>query len=779
MNDFSSRTQPSPCSQSFMKSSFIQFIAFFALCLAMPLAANAGSDLPLSQYVNPLIGTEPNALISEGYGWDTGNVFPGAVCPRGMVAWSPDTTHKNRIAGGYWYPDNVIEDFSLTHFSGRGVVCLMDVSFMPTLQPVIGSPGTNWEQFAAKFSHAHESASAGYYRVTFDNGIQTELTATPRTGMARFNFFPFGGLNTGKMPKRILIRANGSISVHSNEVTGVYNDHIGGAKDRPFAIYFVAQFGQPLRDVQTWNGDTLSDERNASGTDCGAILTFKTASLGIECRAAISYVSLDNARANLAQENPSWDFNAVYKKARARWNTVLNHIQVDGGSDAQKQSFYTALYHCFMHPNVLDDVNGEYPGMDGKIHSVAPGHHQYQNIPAWDQYRSLAPLIAVVAPSDAADIAQSLVNYAQQDAAARSDGGGLPRWQQVNRNSAGMVGDGDDIILADDYAFGVHQFDTRGALEAMKKGAGMPGTTSDGFEVRKGLDDYMKLGYVPGAAAVTLEYCNADFALSQFAEALGDSETGGMYQDRAQNWTNIFDASTGLIHPRNADGSWSADFYPTNKKGFVEGTPAQYTWMVNFNLAELIKKLGGDKKTIARLDHFFTNVNGGINADTAFMGNEPCEETPWVYDFAGEPSGTQQVVRRIQDTLFTSSPSGLPGNDDAGALSSWYVFSALGIYPEIPGVAGFVTGSPLFSKAVIQPAGDGGVAIQIIGTGASPDNCYVRKLKINGKTWKSVWIPWSELSGGATLDFSLTHKPASWGKNSRPPSYGSTSPINL
>jgi putative alpha-1,2-mannosidase len=191
--------------------------------------------------------------------------------------------------------------------------------------------------------------------------------------------------------------------------------------------------------------------------------------------------------------------------------------------------------------------------------------------------------------------------------------------------------------------------------------------------------------------------------------------------------------------------------------------------MVNFNLNGLIKKLGGDKKTLARLDHFFTNVNGGVDADTAFMGNEPCEETPWVYDFVGEPSGSQEVVRRIQDTLFTSAPSGLPGNDDAGALSSWYVFSALGIYPEIPGVAGFVTGSPLFSKAVIQP--DGGAAIEIAGTGASPDNCYVRKLKINGKAWKSVWIPWSELSHGATLDFSLTDKPTTWGKNSRPPSF--------
>lgn len=744
----------------------VKIICLLAMLSACPRLAAAGPELPLSRYVNPFIGTDPNPVIHEGYSWDTGNVFPGAVCPRGMLAWGPDTTHKNRIAGGYWYPDNVIDDFSLTHFSGRGVVCLMDVPFMPTVQPVTESPGKNWNPFAAAFSHSNEAASAGYYRVKLDNGIDVELTATPRTGMARFTFPP-------EEPGTVLIRANGAISVHSNEVTGVYHDHIGGGK-RDFTIYFIARFDQPIQRVQTWSENSLTSQADASGKNCGAVLTFEPSDAGIQCRVAISYVSLDNARANLAAENPSWDFSAVRQKADAEWNTVLNRIQADGGSEDQRKSFYTALYHCFMHPNLLDDVNGEYPGMDGKIHAVSPGHqHQYQNIPAWDQYRSLAPLVAILAPNEASDIAQSLVNYAQQDAAVRPHGGGLPRWQQVNRNSGGMVGDGDDIILADEYAFGANRFDTHAALAAMVKGASMPGTTSDGFEVRQGLEDYLKLGYVPGAASVTLEYCNADFALSQFADALGDHKTCVAFQDRAQNWKNLFDESTGLPHPRNADGSWVSNFSPTTREGFVEGTAAQYLWMVNFNLGGLITRLGGDDKTLGRLDHFFEKVNGGIGADTAFMGNEPCEETPWVYDFAGRPAGTQRVVRKIRDELFTSAPSGLPGNDDAGALSSWYVFSALGIYPEIPGVAGFVVGSPLFRRAVIRP--DGGAVIQIVAEKATADNCYVRKLTVNGTPWKNVWIPWSELSRGATLDFTLTDRPASWGKKSTPPSYDSES----
>ncbi len=200
----------------------------------------------------------------------------------------------------------------------------------------------------------------------------------------------------------------------------------------------------------------------------------------------------------------------------------MNRVQVEGGTVAAKQVFYTALYHSFIHPNLLDDANGQYPGMDEKIHSVAAGHHQYQNIPAWDQYRSLAPLTAILTPGESSDVMQSLVNYAQQDASVRTNGGGLPRWQQVNRNSGGMVGDGDPIIIASSHAFGADTFDTKGALVAMDKGASQPGTTSDGFEVRQGLQEYLTLGYVPNAPSVTLEYANSDFAIAQFALALGD-----------------------------------------------------------------------------------------------------------------------------------------------------------------------------------------------------------------------------------------------------------------
>ncbi len=736
-----------------------------AAALFVSLWIHAASEQALIQFVDPFIGTDPNPFTKLGYAWDTGNVFPGAVCPRGMLAWSPDTTHAENVAGGYWYPDPAIKSFSLTHFSGRGVPCLKDLPFMPTILPVTVSPGTNWEQFSATYSHTNENASPGYYRVRLDNGIETELTATPRSGLALFNF-------PAHLSATLLIRADGSVSISGREVTGFYLGKIPKS-GHPYTVYFAADFDRSFQRANTWAGASILKETIAKDKSCGAILSFDTSTNPVvHVRVGISYVSVDNARANLALENPGWNFAALRKKAANAWNSVLNRIQVEGGTVADKQVFYSALYHCFLHPNFLDDADGRYPGMDGKIHSVKTGHHQYQNIPAWDQYRSLAPLIAILTPGESSDVMQSLVNFAQQDASVRTNGGGLPRWEQVNRNSGGMVGDGDDAIIASAFAFGADNFDTKGALAAMDKGASQPGTTSDGSEVRHGLKDYLTLGHMPGEAAITLEYCNNDFALAQFAKALGDRQKYSLYQNRAQNWKNLFDQSSGLIRPRNADGSWLED----SKKGFIEGSAAQYVWMVNFNLRALLDKMGGYDKAVARLDYFFTKLNSGMGADTAYMGNETCEEIPWIYNFAGAPARTQKVVRRIQAELFKNRPDGLPGNDDAGAMSSWYVFSALGLYPEIPGVAGFAVGSPVFPKATLRL--ENGATIQIVGEPTSPENCYVQKLTVNDRDWQSPWIPWSAVAAGGTINFRLGDKPSSWGQdpNQAPPSFDAVKP---
>ncbi len=732
------------------------FVSAAALCC---VGGSLFAQTP-SSFVDPLIGTNPNPTVKVGPAFDTGNVFPGPVCPRGVVAWSPDTSSNKKIAGGYWYPDRKIEDFSLTHFSGRGVPCLKDIGFMPLVQDVGQSPGIDWTQTAASFSHANESASAGYYSVKFDNGIQTELTATVRTGMARIAF------PAQAAARMLLIRANGSISVQGDEVSGWEN-----GRGRP-KVYFFAQFQHPFKAVRTWAEDKIGDAASAQGKNSGAILTFDaSAEPVVQIRVGLSYTSPENAKSNLAEENEGWDFGAVRKAAASLWDRELGRIEVEGGTKEQNTVFYTALYHFMIHPNILEDANGQYLGMDEKVHTVEKGHHQYQNIPAWDEHRSHSPLFAILTPSQSGDMLQSLVNYAQQDASVRPEGGGMPRWEQINFNSGGMVGDGDDTIIATSYAFGATGFDTKAAFAAMDKGASQPGTTSDGRKVRDGLDVYASLGYVPDKAAVTLEYCTDDFSLSQFAGAMGDKRKALMYFNRAQNWKNLFDPATGYIWPRLADGTWAPGFAPRSGHGFTEGSAAQYLWLVNFNYRGLIDKMGGNEKTVARLDEFFTKTNAGMSSPFAYMGNEPCEEAPWVYDFASAPWRTQNVVRRIQTELFTTEPGGIPGNDDAGSLSSWYVFSALGLYPEIPGVAGFVVGSPLFPKATIHL--ENGKTIRIIGKNAAPANPYVQALKLNGASYASPWIPWARVSGGAVLDFDLASTPSQWGKDPQlaPPSF--------
>jgi predicted alpha-1,2-mannosidase len=739
----------------------LRLILSMGLPLLLVCKADAQTSQP-SSFVDPLIGTAPNALVKVGWAFDTGNVFPGAVCPRGMLAWSPDTTNHIHIAGGYWYPDNKIEDFSLTHFSGRGVVCLKDVGFMPIAQNVAQSPGSHWTDFAATYAHQNETASAGYYQVKFDDGIQTELTAAPRSGIARFRF-PANATPT------LLIRANGSIAATGSEVSGFAENRIG--KGGAYKIYFFAQLDHPPTGVKTWTADNIADATSAQNARCGAILSFAGLVDPLQIRVGISYTSAENARENLQKEIADWNLQTVRQRAVDLWNQALRSVQVDGGTDEQKKIFYTALYHCFMHPNLLDDANGEYLGMDAKVHHVDPEHHQYQNIPAWDQHRSQAQLMAVLVPDQASDVIQSLVNYAQQDRSVRPDGGGLPRWEQVNLNSGGMAGDGDDTIIATSYAFGATQFDTKGAWAAMDRGASQQEVTSDGRKVRADLVEYASKGYVPGKAAVTLEYCTDDFSNAEFALAIGEKEKAKAYFQRAQNWKNLFDSSTGYLRPRSANGSFPGTFTPRSGKGFIEGSAAQYFWMVNFDLRGLIDKLGGNAKAIARLDDFFTKLNAGLSSQYAYMGNEPCEETPWVYDFAGAPWRTQDVVRRIEETCFTAQPDGFPGNDDAGAISSWYVFAALGLYPEVPGVAGLAVGSPVFPQATIHL--ENGKAIHIIGNASSPGDRYVQSLKVNGKTWKSPWIPWSSLEGGGIVEFELQEKASQWGSDpaQAPPSF--------
>lgn len=709
--------------------------------VAVPTYQTQDSSLNPAQYVNPFIGTSPFFDAHSGFSFDSGDVTPAATYPMGMVQWGPDTTTS--IPGHYYYPDTAIESFSLTHFSGRGCSAWGDIPFMP----YVGAFAS-----LSSFSHNNESAHPGYYQVRLAGpNVNVELAAAAHSGMGQFTY-------PSSTHSSMLINAGGSVNGNSNasvsintsdnEVTGQATSTVGCGSEH-YTLYFAAQFDHPFTHAR------------GNGTSA-ANLTFDTTSNQVvHVKVGISFVSVANARQNRDREIGSSNFTAVGNAANAAWNARLNTIQVQGGTKDEKVVFYTALYHCFFHPNVFSDVNGQYLGFDGKIHTVARGHAQYENISGWDNYRSLIRLRAIIAPNETSDIAQSLVNDAQQG------DGHLPRWEQANVDSHGMNGDSGDIEVAEAYMFGDTNFDAPGALMAMVNG--QP-------KVREGYNDYVNLGYVANGTAgnsvvITQEYTNDDFAIAQFARALGNAVDYNTFIQRSHNWTNVLNTSSGYMQPRNSDGSWAANFSSTSEHGFQETDSAQSTWMESFNLRGLFDALGGNSVVVGRLDTFFTRLNDGTTSQYAYMGNEPSEEIPWEYDFAGVPSHTQEVVRRIETQLFTNTPGGLPGNDDAGSLSSWYVFAAIGLYPEIPGVGGFVTGSPLFTAVTIHLAG--GHTLQINAPAASDENPYVQSSNLNGQPTTSLWLPWSAVKNGATLDFILGSSATNWGSSAldAPPSF--------
>ena len=709
--------------------------------------------------VNPFIGTDPGAP-DFGIGNAGGNTFPGAVWPFGMVAFSPDTT---RDAGGYRYGDREIEGFSLTHFSGRGSTCYQDVAILPQLGPL-----STWSRPArARFRHENEAAWPGAYGVRLDDGIAVELTAGPRFGMARFTFPP---TDAAVVTVDVGASANGD-DANGTAVEVASDDTLVGSAQSGFCgnpmvyrVFFAARFDRPFSAFGTWMGDALAPGApSASGSTAGAYVAFDTrARPVVTMKVGLSFVSVEKAAANLDAELRDWDFDAARARALAAWNRRLGAVKVQGGDPAARHVFYTALYHALIHPSLFSDDDGETLGFDGRD-PVSP-RPRYHNLATWDQYRAQMPLVALLAPDVASDVAQSLVDAAMED-----PGGGMPRWGHANSNSGGMTGDGPVNVLAALHAFGA-RFDEQAALAAMERHAAQPETTSAGYPAREGLADDLAHGFVttacPYSASRTLEYAIADFALSRFAEALGDTARRDHYASQAQAWRNL--AHGGYLQPRDPDGAFPA-FDPAGRSGYIEGSGAQYSWLVPFAMRTLASELGGDP--IARLDRHFGKLNDGPGSELAFLGNEPELFVPWAYAFLGAPHRTQAVVRRALVELYHDAPNGVAGNDDGGAMAAWVVFGSLGLYPAIPGVAGFVVGSPRFPDVIVTLAGGD---LHIVAPAAADDAPYVHALALDGASWPRAWIPWSSLAGGATLDFTLASDPdPSWAAdpNGAPPSF--------
>ncbi len=514
------------------------------------------------------------------------------------------------------------------------------------------------------------------------------------------------------------------------------------------------------REVEAKGSQSRTQAAGTDGLQSGAWVSFDTTTRRqVTMKVALSYVSQDNAAANLAREDPGWSVSAVSERTRAQWNGLLSRMRIGGGTPAQRRQFYTALYHTLLEPSIFSDANGDYLGFDDKVHRTAHGKEQYANFSGWDIYRSEIPLLAVIAPERTSQMMTSLLNDEAQ-------GGWLPKWGFANDYTDVMNGDAADLILAEAYAMGARDFDAKAALAAMVKGAtsvpASPAEMGQGWYVeRPQLASYESLGYVPNTtqsslspvnngASETIEYATADFGIAALAKALGETSTYRTFLTRSQNWTNVFNTDTGYVQPRDGNGQFP-QFDPTTdgmgtfgQSGFQEGNAAQYTWAIPQNIHGLIDAMGGNEAAAKRLDTYFQQLNAGPNLPYEWAGNEPAFGTPYVYDYAGAPYRTQEIVHRLLTSVYSDTPGGEPGNDDLGSMSSWYVWSSLGMYPETPGTPVLALSAPIFSRVRIDLPG--GHRLMMTAPGASTST-YVHHLSVDGKSWASAWLPASLLTG--------------------------------
>lgn len=722
-------------------------------CLLFCVAARAQSGNDLASQVNPFVGTSTSWIE------DNGNTLPGAVRPFGMLYWSPDGADGTF----YRYEGTAARGFSLTHLSGPGCSVYGDVPTLPILGALLVPPPQHPQPYQATYKPKDQVAQPGYYAVKLASGIEVQLAAAVHSGIAEFTF------PNSKEARSIVIdlsrnmtRVNNTdINVGKRTVTGsVESDEFCGNENH-YRVFFALEVDQEPESTGTFDELRVKPGSEVErGPRAGAFLTYSPAVRTVHLKVGISYVSVANASMNLKQEIPGWDFDKVRKDAREEWNEALGHAQIEGGTEAQRRTFYTALYHALLHPSVFSDVNGDYIGFDNKVHRRETGK-QYANYSGWDIYRCQVQLIAILFPKVASDMAQSLVLDAQQ-------GGGLPIWPVANDESSVMVGDPSDPILASIYAFGGRDFDTGAALAAMLKGADDPRTHVRLYPERPGLEDYLSKGYVTerpgpdgnkGAASITLEDTSADFAISQFAKAVGDTATAQRFLARSAKWRNLFDPDTKYIRARDGDGKFLPNFTPAKSDGFVEGNAAQYTWMVPYDLQGVIEAVGGPEAARERLDDYFSEYGkwtGSGYTPHFFISNEPSFGNPWIYNWTGHPWRTQEVVKKTLHDLFTDSPGGLPGNDDLGATSAWAVFAYLGIYPEIPGVGGLTLNTPTFPAVTLNL---GGHDLHIRAAGA-PEKAYIQSVALDGKPARSLWLDWERVKSASELEFKLSTEPS-------------------
>ncbi|ANE50774.1 GH92 family glycosyl hydrolase [Flavisolibacter tropicus] len=747
------------------------------LCAVLELSAQTGGK-KFTTYVNPFIGTA--AVDKKSL---SGCAFPGATMPFGFVQLSPDTRHEvNRPCSGYDYNDKTIVGFSHTHLNGTGIADLLDVLIMP----ITGNSKTADDykdsvsrDFRSAFSHSQESARPGYYQVNLlDYNVNAELTATAHAGFHRYTFPQSSGAGfvidmdhsrlkgTGNRSAKII---SAEIRIVDNKTIEGYRVLTGWAKMR--RVYFRAEFSRPFASSFLFDGKRIYENKplvmGAEGIK--AVVHFDSkANEQVLVKVGISATSIANAKQNLAAEIPAWNFDQVVTNAENAWEKELKQIQVEG-TEKQKRIFYTGLYHAFIQPNNVADVNGDYPAGDYTTGN-APDKIHYSTFSLWDTYRAAHPLYTIVQQQRTAGFINSMLRHYDSY-------GILPIWQLWSVETYCMIGNHAIPVIVDAALKGIKGFDVAKAYEAIKGSS-----TRDHIQSPFGI--YNKYGYMPEdlqsqSVSITLETAYNDWCVAQLAKKLGKTDDYNFFLKRSGNYRNLFESGTGFFRAKDKDGKWIEPFNPLQYGGnggqpYTEGNAWQYLWYVPHNVPDFMSLMGGKQAFVAKLDTFFNlqdtikkngNASGFIGQYA--HGNEPSHHAAYLYDYAGEPWKTQFYINKVLQEQYDDQPAGYTGNEDCGQMSSWYIFSAMGFYPVNPANGVYAIGSPVLSKATIDLPNGKKFTVQVKNAGR--ENAYIQSITLNGKAYNKAYITHADILNGATVEFTMGPQPnKKWGVDMPP-----------
>lgn len=700
-----------------------------------------------------------------------GQTLPAVLEPNGMNFWTPQTRDsEEKCIAPYYYRDSLFQGFRNSHWIVGG--CTQDYGSM-TLMPLYGTLRCQAGERATRFSHADEVATPAYYAVSLpDEGIRAELTARSRSAIFRFTYQQAGKAYLVVTPNSDEGQGFVCIDTVNNRIYGynpVHRIYQGWGQPAGFSGHFVVEFQKKISGYGTFSADSLSDAalQQDSRPAVGAYVAFDVAA-GEEVlvKAASSFVDADGAQRNLLSEIPHWDFEQTRHELTDIWERRFSLIQVESDDREALAKFYGAFYRSSFLPRTYNDVDGRYPAFaTGKpVMQLAEGQTYYDDYSLWDTYRALHPLVNLITPQRGGEMMQSLVRKYEQ-------GGWMPIFPCWNSYTSAMIGDHGTAALADAWIKGITNFDIEKAYEGMRKNAFDRPTTLEEYRNgmgRRALDSYVKYGYIPLEDSVpdafhtceqvsrTLEYAYDDFALAQVAAALGKTDDCRALMERGRNYRNVIDPRTGYAQGRHADGTFLNDDNAFHFTRFItEGAPCHYTWYVPQDPYGLMALMGGREVYAAKLDSMFTEGR-------YWHGNEPCHQVAFMFNYAGQPWKTQQAVRHILDTEYHNTPGGLAGNDDAGQMSAWYVFAAMGFYPVCPGTPYYMLASPSFPVVTLCP--EGGHPFTVKAKGASARNIYIQRATLNGRPYTQNYLNHADIVQGGVLELEMGPEPnREWG----------------